>query len=405
MLSASLHHASVMIARMVFGGVELSGTPRCAKVWKRCALTGTKRVFCELDCTLSFLATRVSPYDPSTTGSETGDSTVNAQRIINSIAAVALLGIVVALAIGGPDARPAKNAMRVVTGENAVSVYSGDSELMRYRYRGVPFKPYVRQIVTPKGVSVLRDAPHDHLHHHALMFAAAVDGVDFWSEGKANGRQVHRSFTNAPDNRGNSKKKEPRTGFTELLDWVAPKGQEVLLTERRTIQMHMKGDDDASILTWRSRMALRSGKKTARLTGSHYFGLGMRFVTSMDKGGRFDNASGKEGKVVRGTEKLTPATWCAYFAKADGKAVTVAMFDHPSNPRHPAAWFTMTKPFAYLAATLNLSKEPLTLTADKPLTLQYGVALWDGHVQRDRIEKAYKKWSTSPVGTAVIDKK
>ena len=315
---------------------------------------------------------------------------MNRPRIISLIAAGTLSAIVAALAAGKPDAKPAKNTMRVVTGENTVSVYTGDSERLRYNYRGVPFKPYVRQFVSPKGLGVLREAPHDHLHHHALMFAVAVDGVDFWSEKKINGRQVHRSFTDVRVDRPDG---ELRAGFTELLDWVAPGGRGVLLTERRTIEARSRGDSGASVLTWRSRLALRPGKKTATLTGAHYFGLGMRFVQSMDIGGRFDNATGKDGKVVRGTEKLTPAAWCAYFAKADGKAVTVAMFDHPGNPRHPAAWFTMTKPFAYLSATMNLSKKPLTLTAAKPLVLQYGLAVWDGHIQRDQIEKAYQKWA------------
>lgn len=316
------------------------------------------------------------------------------------MAAGALLATVVALAASQPNPTPVKNPMRITAGENSVTIRAGGCELLRYNYRGVPFKPYVRQIVSPKGVAVLREAPNDHLHHHALMFALAVDGVDFWSERQINGRQIHRSFTDVRVDRSNG---ELRSGFTELLDWIAPKGRGVLMTERRTIELH--GGRDASVLTWRSRLALPAGKKTARLTGSHYFGLGMRFVPSMDIGGRFDNATGKDGKVVRGTEKLTPATWCAYFAKADGKAVTVAMFDHPGNPRHPAAWFTMTKPFAYLSATMDLSKKPLTLTADKPLVLQYGVAVWDGHVHRDRIEKACQKWSVRPAGTAVAGQK
>ena len=318
---------------------------------------------------------------------------MKARRVRNSIATGALLAIVVTLAAGQPEPSPVKKPMRITTGENSVTICADGSELLRYNYRGVPFKPYVRQIASPKGVSILREAPHDHLHHHALMFALAVDGVDFWSEKKINGRQVHRSFVDVRIDRSDG---ELRSGFTELLDWIAPGDRGVLVTEHRTIEVH--GGPDASVLTWRSRLTLPAGKKTARLTGAHYFGLGMRFVPSMDTGGRFDNAGGKDGKVVRGTEKLTPATWCAYFAKADKKAVTVVMFDHPGNPRHPAAWFTMTKPFAYLSATMNLSKKPLTLTADKPLVLQYGVAVWDGHVDRDRIEKAYRKWSARKLG-------
>ena len=32
------------------------------------------------------------------------------------------------------------------------------------------------------GENLLRDAPHDHLHHHALMYGIRVNGVNFWEE-------------------------------------------------------------------------------------------------------------------------------------------------------------------------------------------------------------------------------
>ncbi len=52
----------------------------------------------------------------------------------------------------------------------------------------------------------------------------------------------------------------------------------------------------------------------------------------------------------------------------------------------------MTPPFAYLAATLNLWKDPMTLTAGQDLLLNYGVALWDGEAKRDEIESLYRLW-------------
>jgi hypothetical protein len=52
----------------------------------------------------------------------------------------------------------------------------------------------------------------------------------------------------------------------------------------------------------------------------------------------------------------------------------------------------MPKAFGYLSATLNLHKEPLTVEAGKPLTLTYGVAVWDGKVKADEIEKLYTRW-------------
>jgi hypothetical protein len=70
-----------------------------------------------------------------------------------------------------------------------------------------------------------------------------------------------------------------------------------------------------------------------------------------------------------------------------------AVFDHPSNPRHPAGMFTMTPPFACTAATLNLWKEPMTLKAGVVLELNYGVALWDGEAQHAGIDRLYRLWA------------
>jgi hypothetical protein len=82
----------------------------------------------------------------------------------------------------------------------------------------------------------------------------------------------------------------------------------------------------------------------------------------------------------------------AYTAKLDGQPVTAAIFDHPANIRYPGKKFTMTIPFAYLAATLNQWKEPLTVKAGNPLDLRYGVALWDGAADKTTIEKLYQRW-------------
>ena len=87
----------------------------------------------------------------------------------------------------------------------------------------------------------------------------------------------------------------------------------------------------------------------------------------------------------------TAGPWCAYTAMADGKPVTAVLFEGPGNPR-PVLWFTMAKPFAYLSATLNLHREPLVVEAGKPLTLTYGVAVWDGKVKAEEIEKLYARW-------------
>jgi hypothetical protein len=134
------------------------------------------------------------------------------------------------------------------------------------------------------------------------------------------------------------------------------------------------------------------GKESCVITGAHYFGLGMRFLTSMDRGGRFFNADDKLGTVVVDESRLTPVKWCAYTAKAEGRPVTVAIFDAPTNFRHPATMFTLQTHFAYLAATMNEWKQPITVKAGQPLSLCYGVALWDGEVDKATVERLYERW-------------
>ena len=291
----------------------------------------------------------------------------------------------------------AENTIGITTDKEFLSIHADQRPLLVYRYNNVPFKPYVRQLFSPAGVNILRDAPADHLHHHALMFAVKVDGVNFWEETPAAGKQIHQSFTDVKADTKTDVKNDKlfetrQAGFTEHIHWTNPK-QELLIKERRTIEVRQGTDLGATLLTWQSTFELPDGKESATITGSHYHGLGMRFVKSMDTGGQHLNAAGKPGIIFRGDEKLVRATWSAYTADADGKTVTVAMFDHPQNPRHPATWFTMTAPFAYLSATLNLYKEPLKIVSGKPLVLRYAVAVWDGKIEADRIEKLYRQWT------------
>ena len=284
-----------------------------------------------------------------------------------------------------PNKSFAENPIRITTEENIISIRTGSSELLRYGYRNVPYKPCVQQLFTPDGINVLRDSPADHKHHHALMFAVSVDGLNFWEEQNKPGRQKHKSFSDVPVGANSG-------GFSEKLDWINPVTDELLLNESRTIKVCRLDDSKATLLNWQSKFAVPAGKDSATLSGSHYFGLGVRFVQSMDTGGKFRNSSGKAGEVVRGDERLTRAQWCAITAEADGKPVTVAMFCHPDNLRHPTHWFTMSKPFAYLSATMNLHREPLKIDSGQPLELCYAVALWDGQVENSQIDRLYRRW-------------
>ena len=227
--------------------------------------------------------------------------------------------------------------------EKSTSAITGDCEqvgtiggkvAVEYRFDDVPFKPYVKTFTTPSGANILRDSPADHKHHHALMFAVKVDGLNFWEEfpERKPGKQVHREFLSEPVAVSGNGVCSLDLG-KERIDWNTPDGR-TLLKETRHVYVRRASDagGDASVLTWTSRFELPDGKEKAVLTGSHYHGLGVRFPTSMDRVGTHFNAAGKLGPVYRGDERLTETKWTAYTAPVDGKPVTVAVFDDPKNP-------------------------------------------------------------------------
>lgn len=294
-------------------------------------------------------------------------------RILLISALAACAGACLAAAAANPE---------VKTGQNSLAVTRGETPVLEYKFTDVPFKPYVKKLCTPAGINVLRDAPHDHLHHHALMFALGVNGVSYWAETPKDGKQIHRSFTNPP---------LPGKVVAETLEWVDTAGN-TALKEMRHINLLSPSHENCTLITWQSVLYLPEGVESVQLTGSHYYGLGMRFLESMDKDGLFFFGSDDNGEPVRGDERLTRAPWAAYTAEAEGKPVTVAMFNDPENMRSPAYWFTMHTPFAYLAATLNLHREPLKLQNGLGLPFRYGVAVWDGKQEKPTVENAYREW-------------
>jgi hypothetical protein len=304
-----------------------------------------------------------------------------------------LLGMT-AMVVMSPEVSSAESVSPATCGKlvcaaegTSVLFRQGDQLLAEYRYADVRFKPYIKQLFSPQQVNVLLDSPYDHKHHHGLMFAIAVNGVGFWAEEADNGRQVHRSFKTRAAGRDGM----DGVAMVENLDWVDT-GNGVVAREERTLEASAAQDIDATLLTWRTKLSAADKDKPLALKGDHYYGLGMRFVRAMDKGGRFIFPEGVTfGVLVRGDEHVTPANWCAYTARTEGKDVTAAMFDCPSNPR-PAHWFTMTKGFAYMSATLNLWKEPMTLEPGKSLDLCYGVAVWDGKIEPEKIVRLYQRW-------------
>ncbi len=271
--------------------------------------------------------------------------------------------------------------------DQTVTVRLGDRELLRYQHAPRPFKPYVHSWYTPEGRQVLRDAPADHLHHHGLMFAVGADGVNFWEEPAQAGKQVP---VGGPRITSRSENDRLTATISQELQWQNAEGDPLML-ESRKVTLRPNSLPNASLLEWETRLEPAEGQSPLELWGRNYFGLGLRMVASMDQEGEFRNAEGDPGEAATGSQRIQRGVWCAYTAHIDDHPVTIAMFDHPDNPR-PVSWFTMTAPFAYLSATLGLDQERLSLTEGQVLQLRYAVIAWDGRPSEEEIAAAYQAW-------------
>lgn len=96
---------------------------------------------------------------------------------------------------------------------------------------------------------------------------------------------------------------------------------------------------------------------------------------------------------MHGDERLTAGDWCAVRCSIDGHPVTVLVIAHPSNPR-PARWFTMSKPFCYLATALNLDKEPVNLPKGERWNLRYSIAMLSTPADHARLANLAATWKT-----------
>jgi hypothetical protein len=272
------------------------------------------------------------------------------------------------------------------TGMPAEDVELGSNGLVLYREGPAPFKAYVASLRTPSGIEVLEDSPADHVHHHALMFGVGVDGSDFWGEADPAkcGTQVSERFLTSSLGSATCK------AIIHQLHWTGADGER-LLDEERLVSVG--GGREATTLSWTSTLRLFEGREQARLSGAHYFGLGLRFHPDMKGNGEFLADTDRESVVVRGDERMTRARWMAWRSSVGEKPVTVALFDDPLNPRYPASFFTMARPFAFLSATLDLHERERILRSGETITLRYGVTAWDGHRTREEIEMVWQSWA------------
>lgn len=287
-----------------------------------------------------------------------------------------------------------------------------DGNTVAVQVQGKPFttfyfgpeapKPYFHPLRAPSGRIITRGYPmikddpeeirtryQDHPHHRGLWYShGAVNGVDFWAEGKGKGHIVLKSLDEAKSG------KDGRLSAT--FEWVTPDGKK-LLTETKKVTIH--GRSDARVMDIEE--TLQAGSEPVKLedTKEGTFAIRLAAWLAPKNGATMVSSEGGQGeKQIWGKR----ANWVDYFATVEGETAGVAIFDHPANPKHPTYWHAReygldaANPFGEHDFYADKTRDgSLTIQPGGRIVFRYRVYIHAGDTAQAKVADEYKKYAAA----------
>jgi hypothetical protein len=286
-----------------------------------------------------------------------------------------------------------------------VRVEIGGELFTEYNYKDVA-RPYLYPIIGPCGVGMTRDWPmkenandvQDHIHHKGLWYAhGKVNDVDCWSEQKAFGKTLHEKFLEISSGK--------QGVIRSRNKWVSADSKP-LCSDERTIRFYPHSD----VRTIDFEITFIASEGELTLGDTKEGSMSIRLPTSMSV-----KAKGKvaEGHIInsKGDRDVDAwgkrAEWVDYYGPVNGKAVAVAMMDHPSNPRHPTYWHVRdyglfsANPYgihdftAKTEAAQPAGAGDLKVVAGKKVTFRYRFLFHTGDEKEGKVAEHYKKFAAT----------
>jgi hypothetical protein len=196
-------------------------------------------------------------------------------------------------------------------------------------------KPMLYPIIGPDNTGMTRSYPmkkgvkgeaEDHVHHTSLWFThGEVNHANFWHNGKE--KIVTDEVVKA--------EKEMNDVVIEAKNrWLDADGK-VVCTD--TTQLRLGELDGDRFIEYSVTIHASSGDVTFQDTKEGTMGIRtnpvLRLKGDVAAGSAINSAGDKDGALWGKN-----AAWVDYWAKIDGREVGIAIFDHPSNLRHPTTW-------------------------------------------------------------------
>lgn len=315
----------------------------------------------------------------------------------------------------------------------SVEVVAHKKPFTTFHYAEDEPKVYLHPVIGPTGDSVTRDHPmidnplekqnkrQDHRHHRSLWCAHGEirtpdlpDRVfNFWHE-REDGKTDNQRLRRIVRLRGGPV-------FAQIvaeIDWMGFDGPR-LFTETRTYNFFE--EDSVRIIDVTSRFDFNDRDITFSDTKEGGI-LSLRLAVTMDEvgikdpkqvSGQMTNIHGHVGeKEAWGKE----AAWCDYVGPVgdpteEMHTVGVAVFDHPSNFRHPTRWHIRgyglytANPFGWSHFIGKGHDGSVTFKKGESVEFEYRVLIHEGDTEAAKVARRYQAYANPPEITLELDQK
>ena len=297
---------------------------------------------------------------------------------------------------------------------NQIEVRIGGRPFTTYYFGPESPKPYLHPLRTAQGTIVTRGYPmvknipgesHDHPHHRALFFTHGdVNGIDFWGEGQpskaaqtAHGQTY--SSEELPKGRTVFRKLEeitsgPDSGSTRAdFDLVGP-DRKVIATETQAYTF--RGDPSTRSIDCEFTIQATNGPVKMGDTKEGTFAIRVVKALEAPNVHMLNSEGGVGEKQIWGKR----ANWVDYSGTVAAEKLGIAIFDDPTNPKHPTYWHAReyglfaVNPFGEHDFLSDPKRDgSITIPAGGSLTFRYRVLIHHGDAAEAKIADAYGQYA------------
>lgn len=329
----------------------------------------------------------------------------------------ALLVLALYLFIASPEWMRGGEQVALTRRDRQVEVTIGGKTFATYYFDDNVPKPYLHPLRTASGIVITRGFPMqkdipgestDHPHHRALFFAHGdINGFDFWTEAAhaetapvQAGATTYQTSEHLPHGRTVFVKLDKTKGghdsgtLRARFKLVGPDGMGIAEETQAYI---FRGDQ--ATRTVDCEFTIRALKAPVKLGDTKEGTFAIRVVKALEEssGMKMTDSEGRAGeKQIWGKR----ANWVDYSSAVEGREVGVAIFDHPSNPKHPTYWHARgyglfaVNPFGERDFYNDPKRDgSLTIEPGSALQFRYRVLIHEGDASAARIADAYTQYA------------